>query len=93
MSGKMVNIDGIPIHVPNDIVNETPEFYISFNECTRDYGSITTALVLQDNTKFLILNGNHTENYNEIISNGGTYTDCVKYYRDNIQFKSKFSEG
>ncbi len=96
MTGQMKNFNGIPVFVPNDITGSKDNFYVSYNN--RDnyhYGCDTTALVLESpiSTRFLILNGNHTKEYNEIINNGGSYKDCVKYFEQNISLKNKFSEN
>lgn len=97
MTGTMINFDGIPLSIPNDITNQSPDFYISYND--RDislYGDVTTALVLtkQDNpVKFLILNGNHFKAYNEIILKGGDYSNCLEYFKNNLDKKAKFSEN
>ena len=95
MTGRVEFFDGIPISIPNDIINTKDDFYISYNN--RDshiYGCDTTALVLESpRTRFLILNGNHTEEYNEIINNGGSYKSCVEYFNQNVDLKSKFSEN
>lgn len=96
MTGKMQNFDGIPLFVPNDITNSKNDFYISYNSHTRDYGSDTTALVLTSKEfmdKFLILNGNHKKQYDEIINNGGNYNDCLEYFKNNIDLKNKLSEN
>lgn len=93
MTGGVKNFNGIPVSVPNDITKETKDFYISFN--SRDsyiYGDVTTALVDKNQSKFLILNGNHTEQYNNIVSNGGGYAECVEYFESHISMKSKFSD-
>ena len=80
--------------MPNTITNQAPDFYISYNDRDHDiYGSDTTALVSENPIKFLILNGNHTKQYDEIIARGGTYYDCVQYFRDNENLKSKYSEN
>lgn len=94
MSGKMKNFNGIPTFIPNDITANTDEFYISYND--RDisiYGSVTTALVLNKPLKFLILNGKHSKAYNDIISMGGGYAQCLEYFKSNIDKKSKYSEN
>lgn len=93
MTGKMVNCNGVPIMIPNDITNKKDNFYISYNERdTSIYGNPTTALVLNNLSKFLILNGNHTKEYNNIINNGGGYADCLEYFKKNIDKISKFSD-
>ena len=94
MTGKMINANGIPIIMPNDITNDTIDFYISYNDRDKHiYGDVTTALVSYNPTKFLILYGNHTEQYNKIIENGGNYENCVQYFRDNKSLKAKYSEN
>lgn len=94
MTGKMVNFDGIPVMVPNDITDVAEDFYISYNDRSiGDYGCATTALVTEEPVKFLVLNGDHRKEYNSIISNGGNYEDCVRYFRDNENLKNKYSEN
>lgn len=93
-TGKYVNIGGVPIFIPNDIGVETPDFYVSYN--TRDiaiYGDVTTALVLNNPLKFLILNGNHLGNYNTIVQEGGGYEECLDYFKANIHLKSNLSDN
>lgn len=95
MTGHAATIDGIPIFIPNDITAKKNNFYISYNETDRStYGDVTTALVLDDKegTKFLILNGNHTRQYGDIIAKGGDYIACMQYFKDNEASKSAFSE-
>lgn len=97
MTGQMMNCGGTPLFIPNDVAVETPEFYISYND--RDvssYGDVTTALVLTENgnpVKFLILNGNHINAYKEIVAKGGSYTECLAYFKSNLDKQSKFSEN
>ena len=94
ISGKIMNFNGIPCNVPNDITSENKDFYISYN--SRDveiYGTDTTALVNKDMTKFLILNGNHSKQYNDIIKNNGSYNDCINYFLDNFILKNKKSDN
>ena len=97
MTGQMKNFDGIPILEPkNDITSSKDNFYISYNNRdTQIYGCDTTALVLESPiaTRFLILNGNHTKEYNEIINDVGSYENCVEYFNQNMNLKSKFSEN
>ena len=93
MSGKTVNYNGVPLYTPNDVV-ESKGFYISYNDRDkRIYGDVTTALVDNDMTKFLILNGNHVNEYNKIIANNGKYEDCIKYFLENSNLiNEKFSD-
>lgn len=93
MTGKMINAGGIPLMTPNTVSLEANSFYVSYND--RDvsiYGDVTTALVLNNPLRFSILNGNHTKQYNEIVANGGGYEECLDYFKNNIQFISKFSD-
>lgn len=94
ISGKIMNFNGIPLSVPNDITSKNKNFYISYN--SKDitiYGNDTTALVDNDMTKFLILNGNHSKNYNLILENNGNYNDCMKYFLSNLDKKNKYSDN
>lgn len=94
-TGQMENYNGIPIFRPNDVPFSTTSFYISYNSHSSHYGSDTTALVetTKENTKFLILNGNHTKQYNEIVANGGGYNECLQYFKNNADQQNKFSEN
>lgn len=86
LSGQMKRFDGIPIFVPNDTM-QGDGFYVSYNNHdTRDYGSDTTALVKGQMEHFLILNGDHTEKYKELIPKG--YDACVEYFKNNIEQKN-----
>lgn len=94
MTGKMENYGGIPLFMPNDVISNQKDFYISYNSHFSDYGCDTTALVLErDFTKFLILNGDHTKEYNDIISNGGKYKECLEYFKNNLDKQNKLSEN
>lgn len=97
MTGQMKNCGGIPLFIPNDVTNVKKDFYISYNSHSSNYmgyGCDTTALVLErDFTKFLILNGDHTKEYDEIISKGGKYKDCLEYFKNNLDKQNKHSEN
>ena len=90
LSGKMMNFDGIPIMVPNDI-EDGEGFYVSYNSHSRDYGCNTTALVKGQGENFLILNGDHREAYNELIPK--VYGACVGYFEKNIDQKNFRSDN
>lgn len=93
MTGKMETFMGILVYIPNDILIETDEYYISYNnKDVNIYGCDTTAIVASDMTKFLILNGNHVKPYYEIIQKGGSYKDCIAYFKKHIEEKSRFSD-
>lgn len=44
--GKTMIYDGIHIYIPNDVIKETKEYYISYNSSYIDYDCDTTALVI-----------------------------------------------
>lgn len=80
----------------NVIVTENTDFYISYNEVdTKCYGDVTTAIVKKNDNpvKFFILNGNHSKQYKDIIRHGGSYADCIAYFKKNIDKKSSFSDN
>lgn len=90
MSGRMARIEGFPVFIPNDI-EQGKNFYISFNASDSGaYGSATTALVKDDMTKFLVLNGDHRKEYFQLIPAG--YQNCVDYFKKNIEHVNKYSE-
>ena len=97
MTGKILNCNGIPIVIPNDITYETTDFYISYNDRdTHIYGDVTTALVVTkkgQSPTFLILNGNHCEEYKKIIANAGGYIACLDYFKNHHNQQSKYSEN
>ena len=72
-----------PIYPPNTVI-EKKGFYISYN-CVdiAIYGSDTTAIVLDNMSKFLILNGDHRDAYK-----GLDYDACVQYFKDNAHLKN-----
>lgn len=91
--GRIENGGGIPVYVANDTF-DLPEkgCYVSYNPRIADYGSDTTALVRMDGirpTKFLILNGNHVQEYLAL----GHYDDCVEYFKNHLDQKNKRSEN
>jgi len=97
MTGRTMFFGGIPIFIPNDITNRQADFYISFNSVDRHtYGDVTTALVYEypkgEIEKFYILNGNHTEQYNNIINNGGGIKECLEYFKSNENLIAKYSD-
>jgi len=90
MTGRAMNLGGVPIFVPNDVL-PGEGFHISYNDRdTRTYGDVTTALVVGENEKFLVLNGNHIEEYRPLIEKG--LEACLEYFKANIDKKNKYSE-
>lgn len=66
-------------------------FYVSYNNYDKNiYGDATTALVLGQMQKFYILNGNHCEEYKELINQG--FSKCIEYYKKNIKQSNKYSD-
>ena len=83
-------IGGIPIQVPNEVRQNDPSFYVSYNSSARDYGSPTTALVLNDPqmSKFYILCGDHRKQY-EVA---GNWDACLAYYVSQPDLQHKYSD-
>lgn len=85
------NILGNPIGVPNLLTKQEKEYYFSYNNYDTDesmYGSDTTALHINQTSQFLLLNGNHTKQYN----NCSSLTDCIKHFYANIKQADDKSE-
>lgn len=84
---------GIPVTTTNDCFDlNDPGCYVSYNRSSAGYGCATTALVRMDGvrpTKFLILNGNHTEKYRELKS----YDACVEYFKCHLEQQNHMSEN
>jgi hypothetical protein len=79
--------DGIPVSVPNEVTETNNGFYISYNNYDRSiYGSDTTALVLEESTHFLILDGDHRSNLNK------PFESCLDYFHDNARLLNKMSD-
>ena len=85
-------IDGIPVTVPNltdEVDTGSPHWYISYNSHDRRiYGGVTTALVLGQMEVFLVLQGDHRKQFQELINNeqplGTTKLErCLNYVRSN----------
>ena len=93
-TGRMKNCNGIPVFVPNDTFDLTDlGCYVSYNN--RDigiYGCDVTALIRMDGinpTKFLILNGNHVNEYLKLKK----YDSCVEYFKSNLDKQNILSEN
>ena len=72
-------VDGVPVFFPNSVYSGDG-FYVSHNNIDyRIYGDETTALVrTSGRTEFYILNGDHRNQYMELMSSG--YAACKAYY-------------
>lgn len=76
-----VVINGIPVGVPNTISKENKDFHISYNNVDISaYGSDTTALVINETSQFLILNGDHREGYKDL----NTLEEHLQHFYNNI---------
>lgn len=74
-------INGIPLGIPNRISKENKNLYISYNNIDiSSYGSDTTALVINETGQFLILNGDHRKEYQDL----NTLEEHLKYFYSNI---------
>lgn len=85
--------NGVPVTTCNDTFNlKDMGCYVSYNRSPDGYGCDTTALVRMDGinpSKFLILNGNHIEQYRKLKH----YDLCVEYFKDNLDQKNDMSEN
>lgn len=80
-------IDGIPVSQPNTVSESNPDFYVSYNPSSADYGTDTTALVIRETSQFLILAGNHAAQYK-----GLTFKEALAYFYANVSKAVKQSE-
>ena len=73
----------------NYISKDSKDYYISYNPLdVQSYGDTTTALHINETSQFLILNGNHTEQYN----NCKDLKECLKYFYSKKEAFNKRSE-
>lgn len=76
---------------PNHIINDYTDYYVSYNNVDTDpdlYGCDTTAIVLGNMEKFLILNGDHRGQLK-----GKPIEFAIQYFKDNIDLKNFRSES
>jgi hypothetical protein len=81
-------LNGIPLNVPNRVIDRG-EFYVSYNNHDISiYGSDTTALVIDGRGgRFFVLNGNHEANLK-----GLSFSDALTYVIDNADKLNKLSD-
>lgn len=97
-TGKLCG--GLPVFARNrtdEVKTGSPHWYISFNNVDRrSHGGITTALVLGQMEYFLILLGDHRENFQACINSQDLSTTalarCLNYVRDNRDSLAKTSD-
>lgn len=66
-------------------------FYISYNPVdVTAYGDVTTALVTDNMAHFLILNGNHVDEYEQCGPQG--LEACMRYFAANAAAMNKHSD-
>lgn len=80
--------NGVPVHTPNVISKDVKQFYVSYNGSSSHYGSNTTALVINETSQFLILNGDHRKGYSGLE----TLESCLAYFYSNIEKANPKSE-
>jgi hypothetical protein len=74
---------------PNQITTDMDGYYISYNERDENiWGTVTTAIVNQDQTKFLVLKGDHRTTLDSLPS----YSACVAYFRANPAHHHRWSD-
>lgn len=97
-------LGGVPVLTPNIVVAQRDEevcvggkvyggWYVSYNNCdTGVYGCDTTAIVIGQMEKFLVLNGNHCEPILEAMKTPNPLTSAIAYFRSHKEEWSKFSD-
>lgn len=82
--------NGTPLHIPNEVRENSREFYISYNSSSSGYGCPTTALVLNNPqmTKFYILCGDHRKQFEE----AETLEQCFVYFQSNPDKQHEYSD-
>ena len=81
-------IGSTPLTVANVVDNTPIGYYVSYNNYdTYEYGSDTTAIVIDKTSAFLILNGDHREQLK-----GLSLEDACKYFHSNVAQKNKRSD-
>lgn len=65
-------------------------YHLSYNSSSRDYGSDTTAIVLEGRV-FFLLNGDHAVELQSKAQSGGIDA-CIDYFIANLHLANKFSE-
>lgn len=79
--------DGVPVLTTNEIPVDTPKYHISYNWSCSPYGCPTTAMYIKDTSQFLILQGDHTKEYEDL-----DFEQSLKYFYDNVHLAVKQSE-
>lgn len=78
-------------NAPNSVLC-LDQYHISYNAVdTGIYGCDTTAIVLKNESLFLILNGDHRDQLGEITKGAGLQ-GCIDYFISNVQIANKRSE-
>lgn len=91
---QLISVLGANIRVPNQIMTPAADgFYVSFNDSdTAIYGDVTTALVIGQMERFLILNGDHRKAYAELSGKGAGIDAYVTYFLENQSQLNKHSD-
>jgi len=85
----MTNTNEFRVKGASNLVTQCTNHYISYNNSdTYNYGCDTTALVPNNQTTFLILNGDHREAYRAI---GDDYDACIDYFYAHANERNKLS--
>lgn len=90
----------VPPNSTDDVDTKSKHWYISYNPVDVSiYGCRTTALVLGEMEYFLVLNGDHREEFHHIMGlsfeqrKGKSYLRCcLDYIRDHRDLLNKLSE-
>jgi hypothetical protein len=94
-------LGGVPCLIPNktdEVKTGSKHWYISYNNHDiGDYGSDTTALVLGQMEYFIVLNGDHRKQFQEVIDDHSEcwktgLKKCLDYVRKNKKKLNKMSD-
>lgn len=77
----------LPLFIPPNTILDKGKFHISYNPSSSGYGTITTAIVL-DNDVYLVLVGDHTKQLNDIQD----INQAIDYFVTNIKLAHSYSE-
>lgn len=83
-------VGGVPVHVANEVRQNGPDFYISYNASSGGYGCPTTAIVVNNPqmSAFYVLCGDHRKQYEE----AETLAACLAYFASNPALQHEYSD-
>ena len=80
----------VPVNIYNSVIDGNG-FYVSHNDHDLAiYGDETTALVLGQMERFYILNGDHRQQYAQLMGQG--FDACLEYFKANQALRNHRSD-